>query len=75
MSFFHSIIESMASIATHRTPISILQEVCVKKGITPVYELVSSEGPIHEPNYVFLCSAGPFSATSKGKPVDDVFFC
>ncbi|THD20046.1 Interferon inducible double stranded [Fasciola hepatica] len=58
--------EAMTSIATHRTPISILQEVCVKKGITPVYELVSSEGPIHEPNYVFLCSAGPFSATSKG---------
>lgn len=56
----------MASGATHRTPISILQEVCVKKGITPIYELVSSEGPIHEPNYVFLCTAGPFCASSKG---------
>ncbi|CAH8551929.1 unnamed protein product [Schistosoma bovis] len=56
----------MSEIATHRTPISILQEVCVKKGITPIYELVSSEGPIHEPLYVFLCTAGPFSATSKG---------
>ncbi|KAK4471227.1 hypothetical protein MN116_004675 [Schistosoma mekongi] len=56
----------MSEISTHRTPISILQEVCVKKGITPLYELVSSEGPIHEPLYVFLCTAGPFSATSKG---------
>ncbi|KAA3678588.1 RISC-loading complex subunit TARBP2 [Paragonimus westermani] len=56
----------MTSSATQRTPISILQELCVKKGITPVYELVSSEGPIHEPNYVFLCTAGPFSASSKG---------
>ncbi|CAH8544736.1 unnamed protein product [Heterobilharzia americana] len=56
----------MSGIATHRTPISILQEVCVKKGITPIYELVSSEGRIHEPLYVFLCTAGPFSATSKG---------
>ncbi|CAL8076773.1 unnamed protein product [Calicophoron daubneyi] len=56
----------MAYIAMHRTPISILQEVCVKKGITPIYELVSSEGPIHDPNYVYLCTAGPYSATSKG---------
>nr|CAH8848904.1 unnamed protein product [Trichobilharzia regenti] len=56
----------MSAISTHRTPISILQEVCVKKGITPIYELVSSEGPIHEPLYVFLCTAGPFSATSRG---------
>lgn len=56
----------MSTIATHRTPISILQEVCVKKGITPIYELVSSEGPIHEPHYIFTCTVGPFSATSKG---------
>lgn len=56
----------MSSIPTHRTPISTLQEVCIKKGITPIYELVSSEGPIHEPNYVFLCTAGPYSAVSKG---------
>ncbi|VEL39476.1 unnamed protein product [Protopolystoma xenopodis] len=51
---------------THRTPISILQEICVKKWITPVYELVSNGGPIHDPHYVFTCSAGDFSATSRG---------
>lgn len=32
-----------------KTPVSILQELLSRRGITPKYELVQIEGAIHEP--------------------------
>nr|VZI48139.1 unnamed protein product [Spirometra erinaceieuropaei] len=49
-----------------RTPISILQEVCAKRGLSPVFELVSNEGQVHDPIYVYQCTAGSITAVAKG---------
>lgn len=34
-----------------KTPVSILQELLSRRGITPSYELVQIEGAIHEPTF------------------------
>lgn len=49
-----------------RTPISILQEFCAKRGLSPVFELVSNEGQVHDPVYVYQCTAGNTTAVAKG---------
>jgi RISC-loading complex subunit TARBP2 len=50
-----------------KTPIGYLQEVCSKRGVTPQYDLIATEGHVHEPTFVFRCQAGEFMATGKGK--------
>lgn len=57
-------------MATHpsKTPVSVLQELLSRRGITPKYELVQIEGPIHEPIFryrVYLNSE--FVATGTGR--------
>lgn len=39
-----------------KTPVSVLQEVLSKRGITPSYELVQIEGAIHEPTFRYRVS-------------------
>jgi len=34
-----------------KTPVSVLQELLSRRGITPTYELVQIEGAIHEPTF------------------------
>jgi len=50
-----------------KTPISFLQELCTKRGITPQYDLIANEGAVHEPIFVFKVSAGDYIGTGKGK--------
>jgi len=56
----------MSNFLQGKTPISFLQELCTKRGITPQYDLVANEGAVHEPSFVFKVSAGEFSGTGKG---------
>jgi RISC-loading complex subunit TARBP2 len=49
-----------------KTPISYLQELCNKRGITPQYDLIANEGAVHEPLFVFKVSAGELIGTGKG---------
>jgi len=56
----------MSNFLQGKTPISFLQELCTKRGITPQYDLVSNEGAVHEPSFVFKVSAGEFNGTGKG---------
>jgi len=56
----------MSNFLQGKTPISFLQELCTKRGITPQYDLVSNEGAVHEPSFVFKVSAGEFVGTGKG---------
>jgi len=49
-----------------KTPISFLQELCTKRGITPQYDLIANEGAVHEPTFVFKVTAGEFIGTGKG---------
>lgn len=39
-----------------KTPVSILQELLSRRGITPTYELVQIEGAIHEPTFRYRVS-------------------
>ena len=54
-----------------KTPVSILQELLSRRGITPSYELVQIEGAIHEPTFRYRVSFNdkdvPFTAMGAGR--------
>ncbi|KAK3103697.1 hypothetical protein FSP39_021107 [Pinctada imbricata] len=56
---------SMA-IPPGKTPISFLQEICTKRGITPQYDLIANEGAVHEPVFQMRVTVGDVLATGKG---------
>ncbi|XP_019873390.1 interferon-inducible double-stranded RNA-dependent protein kinase activator A homolog B isoform X2 [Aethina tumida] len=59
----------MASLPS-KTPVSVLQELLSRRGITPKYELVQIEGAIHEPIFryrVFLSSDLVATGTGRSK--------
>jgi RISC-loading complex subunit TARBP2 len=49
-----------------KTPISFLQELCTKRGLTPQYDLIANEGAVHEPTFVFKVVVGDIIGTGKG---------
>ncbi|XP_037047384.1 interferon-inducible double-stranded RNA-dependent protein kinase activator A homolog isoform X4 [Bradysia coprophila] len=55
------------SLAPHQTPVSVLQELLSRQGITPSYELVQIEGAIHEPTFRYRVSYGDKDAMGAGK--------
>ncbi|ESP03182.1 hypothetical protein LOTGIDRAFT_199429 [Lottia gigantea] len=54
------------AVPAGKTPISFLQEICTKRGITPQYDLVANEGAIHEPMFLMSVVVGDITATGKG---------
>lgn len=42
-----------------KTPVSVLQELLSRRGITPSYDLVQIEGAIHEPTFRYRVTFGP----------------
>ena len=36
-----------------KTPVSLLQELYVRRGLTPKYDLVQIEGQVHEPTFKY----------------------
>lgn len=56
----------MAAIPPGKTPISYLQELCTKRGITPQYDLVANEGAVHEPTFIMRVTVGEINAQGKG---------
>lgn len=63
--------ETDANGLAMKTPVSILQELLSRRGITPGYELVQIEGAIHEPTFRFRVSFKdkdtPFTAMGAGR--------
>lgn len=49
-----------------KSPINLLQELCIKKDVTPVYEVINSDGPTHQPTFCFKVTAGNVTALGKG---------
>ena len=43
-----------------KTPVSVLQEICSKRKLTPTYNILANEGPVHEPVFVMRAQAGDF---------------
>ncbi|XP_059616776.1 interferon-inducible double-stranded RNA-dependent protein kinase activator A homolog isoform X5 [Phlebotomus argentipes] len=50
-----------------KTPVSILQELLSRRGITPNYELVQIEGAIHEPTFRYRVSFNDKDAMGAGR--------
>ena len=58
---------SSTASAAIKTPVSLLQELYVKRGITPKYDLVQIEGAVHEPTFKYRVTVGDFVATGCGQ--------
>ncbi|KRY82360.1 Ribosome biogenesis protein bop1-B [Trichinella pseudospiralis] len=50
-----------------KSPLSLLHEICGKKGLTPVYELLTSQGQGNESMFVYRLCIDSLVATGKGK--------
>jgi RISC-loading complex subunit TARBP2 len=59
--------EGSSVASAPKTPVSLLQEVYVKRGITPKYDLVQIEGAVHEPTFKYRVTVGEFVATGSGQ--------
>ncbi|XP_070566876.1 interferon-inducible double-stranded RNA-dependent protein kinase activator A homolog isoform X2 [Ptychodera flava] len=49
-----------------KTPISILQELCTKRSLTPMYDLIACEGAAHQPKFVYRVTVGEHTANGDG---------
>lgn len=58
---------NLANNSAPKTPVSLLQELYVRKGITPKYDLVQIEGAVHEPTFKYRVSVGELIATGCGQ--------
>jgi len=58
--------EDVPSCLADKSPVSLLQELCVKRGLTSLYELMESDGPVHNRVFTYHVTAGTFMATGKG---------
>ena len=54
------------TIPPGKTPISFLQEISTKRGITPQYDLIANEGAVHEPVFIMRVTVGDIQASGKG---------
>ncbi|XP_076064631.1 double-stranded RNA-binding domain-containing protein loquacious isoform X2 [Oratosquilla oratoria] len=50
-----------------KTPVSLLQELCMRRGISPKYDLLQIEGAVHEPTFVYRVTVGEFAANGSGQ--------
>jgi len=55
-----------SNINVQKTPVSLLQELYVRQGITPKYDLVQIEGAVHEPTFKYRVTVGDAVATGCG---------
>ncbi|CAL4103216.1 unnamed protein product, partial [Meganyctiphanes norvegica] len=50
-----------------KTPVSLLQELCMRRGHSPKYDLLQIEGEVHEPTFVYGVTVGNFTAKGSGQ--------
>jgi dsRNA-specific ribonuclease len=48
-------------------PITLLQEICSRNGLTPDYQLLSTEGSVHEPTFKIAVTVADISAIASGQ--------
>lgn len=53
-------LQSLAAALPCKTPVSLLQELCMRRGISPKYDLLQIEGAVHEPTFVYRVTVGEF---------------
>ncbi|WAQ95020.1 PRKAB-like protein [Mya arenaria] len=65
---------TMSAIPPGKTPISYLQELCTKRGITPQYDLIANEGAVHEPTFIMRVTVGEIISSGKERPQPDPWY-
>ncbi|CAG2158792.1 unnamed protein product [Oppiella nova] len=50
-----------------KTPISRLQEICAHNGLSPEYQLLSVEGVVHAPTFIYRVTVGEVSVSATGQ--------
>ncbi|XP_045126651.1 RISC-loading complex subunit tarbp2-like isoform X3 [Portunus trituberculatus] len=60
-------IEGIPGALPSKTPVSLLQELCMRRGISPKYDLLQIEGAVHEPTFVYRVTVGEFAANGSGQ--------
>lgn len=48
-------------------PITLLQEICSRNGLTAEYQLLSTEGSVHEPTFKIAVMVGDITVTASGQ--------
>ncbi|CAN7997122.1 unnamed protein product [Ixodes hexagonus] len=56
-----------AASVNQKTPISILQELCARNCLTPEYKLLSVEGAVHAPTFMYRVQVGDVVANATGQ--------
>lgn len=59
--------DSSAASVNQKTPISILQELCARNCLTPEYKLLSVEGAVHAPTFMYRVQVGDVVANATGQ--------
>ncbi|KAF2365977.1 Double-stranded RNA-binding domain [Trinorchestia longiramus] len=62
-----SSVDNLAASLPCKTPVSLLQELCMRRGISPKYDLLQIEGAVHEPTFVYRVTVGEFIANGSGQ--------
>jgi len=60
-------VDAMSSALPCKTPVSLLQELCMRRGISPKYDLLQIEGQVHEPTFVYRVTVGEYTASGSGQ--------
>ncbi|XP_018015660.1 RISC-loading complex subunit tarbp2 [Hyalella azteca] len=60
-------VDTLAASLPCKTPVSLLQELCMRRGISPKYDLLQIEGAVHEPTFVYRVTVGEFIANGSGQ--------
>ncbi|PIK62433.1 putative RISC-loading complex subunit [Apostichopus japonicus] len=62
---------TIANMNNCMTPVSVLQELCAKKGVTPQYDTIGQEGDSHQPIFTIRCIAGGSMGSGQGHSKKD----
>lgn len=60
------LISGQAMNVTSKTPVSFLQELCTKRGITPTYQVINNESPSHMPTFIYEVTCNDHVTQGKG---------
>merc|ERR1712242_694384 len=50
-----------------KTPVSLLHDMYMRQGLTPKYELVQTEGPMHDTTFIYRVTIGELEAMGCGQ--------
>ena len=53
--------------ADDKTPVSLLHDLYMRRGLTPQYDLVQTEGPMHDTTFKYRVTIGKLEATGCGQ--------